>query len=138
MPDNISLQQAALVPLASTTAFHALFSRKKLSLNRPALQTSDSDSQKPVGTILIWGAASSYVSFYGRYTIADAWYRIGLYATQFARLAGYKVIATASPRNFELVASLGAEAVLDYRDPDVVSKLVQALNETDVPCAGVM
>lgn len=32
---------------------------------------------------------------------------------QLAKLAGYKVIATASPKNFDLVKSYGADEVVD-------------------------
>jgi hypothetical protein len=57
--------------------------------------------------ILIYGASSS----------------VGLYAVQFAHLAGLRVIATASPRNFDLVKQFGASEVFDYRDPELVSKI---------------
>jgi NADPH:quinone reductase-like Zn-dependent oxidoreductase len=36
---------------------------------------------------------------------------------QFAKLSGLTVIATCSPRNFDLVKSLGADAVFDYKSP---------------------
>ncbi|KAH9951701.1 GroES-like protein [Amylocystis lapponica] len=48
---------------------------------------------------------------------------VGQYAVQLAHLSGYKVVSTASPRNFELVKSFGADAVFDYNDPDVVEKI---------------
>ncbi len=37
--------------------------------------------------------------------------------------AGYRVITTCSPRNFDLVKSLGAEAAFDYNDPEVATKI---------------
>lgn len=49
---------------------------------------------------------------------------------QLAHLAGYKVVTTASPRNFEYVRSLGADAVFDYKDPDVVAKIKQATGDS--------
>jgi hypothetical protein len=33
------------------------------------------------------------------------------------------VVTTASPKNHDLVKSFGADAVFDYRDPDVVQKI---------------
>lgn len=36
-----------------------------------------------------------------------------MYAVQLAHVAGYKIASTCSPRNFELVRSLGANAVFD-------------------------
>ena len=37
---------------------------------------------------------------------------------QFAKLAGYKVLTTCSPHNFDFVKSLGADAVYNYKDSD--------------------
>ena len=51
---------------------------------------------------------------------------VGLSAIQLAHISGYKVVTTASPRNFALVQSLGADAVFDYRDPEVVNKIKAA------------
>jgi NADPH:quinone reductase-like Zn-dependent oxidoreductase len=38
---------------------------------------------------------------------------VGQFAIQLAHLSGYKVVTTASPYNFELVKSLGADAMFD-------------------------
>lgn len=51
---------------------------------------------------------------------------LGLYAIQLARVSNLRVIATASPKNFDLVRSHGAAVVLDYRDPEVIAKIVTA------------
>jgi len=48
---------------------------------------------------------------------------VGQFAVQLAKLAGLTVVATASPKNHELLKSLGATHVFDYRDPDVVKKI---------------
>ena len=45
----------------------------------------------------------------------------GLYAVQLAKLAGLHVTATCGARNVELVKSLGADEVLDYRTPEGAS-----------------
>lgn len=37
--------------------------------------------------------------------------------------SGFYVISTSSPRNFELLKSLGADAVFDYRSPTVASDI---------------
>ncbi|KAJ7758873.1 dehydrogenase [Mycena maculata] len=42
---------------------------------------------------------------------------------QLARLSGMEVITTASSRNHALVKGLGADVVLDYRDPEVSTKI---------------
>lgn len=48
---------------------------------------------------------------------------------QFAKLSGYEVIATASPHNFDLLRSLGADQVFNYRDADVGEKIRKATND---------
>lgn len=63
--------------------------------------------------LLVWGASSS----------------VGTAAVQLAVAAGYDVVATASPRNFDLVRGLGARAVVDYRDAGVVAVLVDELKK---------
>lgn len=41
---------------------------------------------------------------------------VGMYVIQLAKLAGYKVVASASPKSFDLVRSYGADAVVSYHD----------------------
>lgn len=54
---------------------------------------------------------SEYILIYGGSTAT------GIFGIQFAKLSGLKVIATASPHNFDYLKSLGAEAVFDYKSP---------------------
>ena len=42
---------------------------------------------------------------------------------QFAHLAGLRVITTSSPKNFDLVKSLGADLVFSYSDPETPEKI---------------
>ncbi|THZ80597.1 oxidoreductase [Aureobasidium pullulans] len=93
IPDSLSYVDAAVIPLGAGTASCGLFQKDQLALKYPSL------SSKPTGqTVLIWSGATS----------------VGLSAIQLAVAAGYEVIATASPKNFELVRSFGATEVLDY------------------------
>ncbi|KAK4055170.1 Zinc-binding oxidoreductase alcohol dehydrogenase [Microbotryomycetes sp. JL201] len=102
VPDNVSDEEAAaLGGIGPHTASQALFSR--LHLNQPDSPTSES---KPV---LVWGGSSS----------------VGLYAIQLATLAGYKVVATSSPKNFDLLKSFGAEATYSYADDDTPAKIAK-------------
>ncbi|MGZ2428347.1 NADP-dependent oxidoreductase [Rhizobium redzepovicii] len=48
---------------------------------------------------------------------------VGSFAVQLARRAGAHVTATASAANLDLVGSLGAEAVIDYRSQDFAALL---------------
>ncbi|KAF4867627.1 Zinc-type alcohol dehydrogenase-like protein [Colletotrichum siamense] len=101
VPKNISLEEAATLPLASMTSWLALFSKDCLAIPR--------DGGKDT-SVLIWGGSSS----------------VGLYAIQIAALHGFKVITTCSPRHFDLVKSLGAKHALDYHDDNVVESIKQA------------
>lgn len=62
-------------------------------------------------TLLVWGASPS----------------VGSNAVQLATASGYAVIATASPRNHDLVRKLGAAEVFNHGDGKVVENLVAAL-----------
>jgi NADPH2:quinone reductase len=50
---------------------------------------------------------------------------VGHNAVQLANWAGARVIATCSPRDTDRVRAAGAEQVLDYRDPDLVGKILE-------------
>ncbi|EEX09672.1 oxidoreductase, zinc-binding dehydrogenase family [Ruegeria lacuscaerulensis ITI-1157] len=51
---------------------------------------------------------------------------VGFLAVQLARWGGARVIATASPHNFDRVRAAGAEAVLDYSAPDLADRILDA------------
>jgi len=111
VPDNWSLEDAAQLGIAPFTALMALcdllqFPEPSSSNPVPRPQASTTGSSIP---ILISGGASS----------------VGLYAIQLAKLSGLYVIATASERNFDLVRSLGADLVVDYRDAARAAKQIQ-------------
>ena len=94
IPDSISFESAAVIPLGLSTAPAGLFQDDFLKLQFPTVPP-----QKQTGnTLLIWGGASS----------------VGSNAIQLAIAAGYQVVTTASPKNFEYVKKLGASAVYDY------------------------
>lgn len=66
---------------------------------------------------LVWGGASA----------------VGTNAVQLAKYLGFRVVATCSPRNTELVESLGAEKTFDYHDSDVVGQIKDYVgNKLDV------
>jgi len=51
---------------------------------------------------------------------------------QLAKLAGFRIVATASQRNHELVKSLGAEYVFEYRDIDQCIKSIKSVVGDDL------
>ena len=93
-----------------STAACGLFQKDHLNLQYPT------NPPKPTGkTILIWGGSTS----------------VGTNAIQLAVAAGYSVVATASPKNFNYCKSLGASQVFDYNSKTVVADLTAALQKTN-------
>ena len=111
VPHGMTYEEASVLPLAISTAASALFQRDQLGLRHPgAAQPSDRQS------VVVWGGSTS----------------VGSNAIQLAAAAGYRVVATASPRNHERARALGASDVIDYRSPTAVRDVVAALRGADV------
>jgi len=106
MPDALSFEDAAVLPLGLSTAACGLFQSDFLAMNPPTAAP-----ERTGKTLLVWGGSTS----------------VGSNAIQLAVAAGYDVITTASPRNFDYVKRLGARAAFDYRSPTVVADIVSAL-----------
>lgn len=111
VPDALPAEQAAVLPLAVSTAAAGLFEPDQLALPLPTAGAIDRD-----GVVLVWGASTS----------------VGANAVQLARAAGYAVIGTASPKNHAFVQDLGAEAVFDYRDDGAARRILEALADRDL------
>jgi hypothetical protein len=105
IPDSMSYEYAAVLPLGLSTAACGLFQKDHLALQYPSIPP------KPSGkTLLVWGGSTS----------------VGCNAIQLAVAAGYEVITTASPRNFALVRKLGASYAFDYNSATVVEDIIKA------------
>lgn len=87
LPDEVSFQQAAAIPVAAATALQAL-------RDKGGVQAGDK--------VLINGASGG----------------VGTFAVQIAKAMGAEVHGVCSARNVELVTSLGADRVYDYRQED--------------------
>ncbi|KAH8647251.1 zinc-binding dehydrogenase [Xylariales sp. PMI_506] len=105
IPDSVTYQEAAVIPLAFATAAQALFQR--LGLPEP------SKPAKSAFPVLINGGTSS----------------VGKYAIQLSKLAGLFVIATGSKRNHEILKSLGADVAVDYSDADWIDQIRKASHD---------
>jgi NADPH:quinone reductase len=90
MPKSLSFAKAAVVAVASLTAFQALFRAEK-------------GGMIPGQKVLIHGAAGG----------------VGSFAVQFAKSAGLLVAATCGSQNVDYVRSLSADVVIDYKTEDV-------------------
>lgn len=115
IPDGLQFEQAAVLPLAISTASSGMFQQDQLALGLPTIDPTDRKE-----TVLVWGGSTS----------------VGSNAIQLARCAGYRVLATASPHNFEYVRSLGAAAAVDYHSGTAVDEILHALG--DSPLAGTL
>lgn len=104
IPAWMSFEQAAVLPLAVSTAACGLYQKDHLALAYPSL------TPKATGdTVLIWGGSTS----------------VGSNAIQLAVASGYEVVTTASPKNFDYVRKLGASRVFDYASPTAVSDVIK-------------
>ncbi|KAI1643523.1 GroES-like protein [Daldinia loculata] len=115
IPDSLPFAEAAVFPLCLATAGHALFGPKYLALPPPKA----SGAPRTGKSVLIWGGASG----------------VGSNAIQLAKAAGFDVLATCSPRNFEYVLGLGADKVFDYSSATVVDDIVTEIDKSN--CAGI-
>ncbi|TVU13832.1 hypothetical protein EJB05_37263 [Eragrostis curvula] len=93
-PPEVSAAEGAGLPIAAGTALQAL----------KTIGAKFDGTGKPLN-VLITAASGG----------------VGLYALQLAKLAGLHITATCGARNMELVRSLGADEVLDYRTPEGAS-----------------
>ncbi|TFY63725.1 hypothetical protein EVJ58_g3092 [Rhodofomes roseus] len=105
---TVNHEEAAALGCAFWTAVQALYNPTRLGLVEPPSRVE----------------AEQWVFVYGGST------SVGQYATQLAHLSGYKVATVASPRNFELCRSLGADFVADYNDPEAVQQIKAATGDS--------
>lgn len=110
IPDSMSFEQAATMPLSISTAAAAFYQKAHFGLPYPSKDPKPSNK-----TILIWGATSS----------------VGSTAIQLARASGLTVFGTASSRHHALTKELGAEKVFDYSNSGVVDEIAAALKGSD-------
>ena len=96
IPDHLSFEEAATLPCAALTAWHALF---------------DSGHLKPGESVLVQGTGG-----------------VSLFALQFAKLAGTRVIATSSSdTKLSRARDLGASDVVNYKTTPEWGKAVLGL-----------
>lgn len=95
LPEELSFTDAAAIGMAFPAAYYAL-------VTRGALREGE--------TVLVQGAAGG----------------VGSASVQLAKALGARVLATASgPDAADLVLSLGAEAVIDFRTEDVPERVLE-------------
>lgn len=107
IPPDLSYESACVLPLGISTAACGLFQRDQLGLDPPSTpRRAKSES------VVIWGGSTS----------------VGMNAIQLAVAAGYDVIATSSPRNFEYLRRLGASHVFNYASLTAIDDVTECLH----------
>ena len=119
IPDELSFENAVVLPLAISTAASALFQKDQLGLRHPTNRSAQAGAGA-AEWVVVWGGSTS----------------VGSNAIQLAVAAGYSVITTASPHNHDRMRELGAQHVVDYRSGSAVSDVVALIEGR--PVAGVM
>ncbi|EIT75861.1 chaperonin 10-like protein [Aspergillus flavus] len=105
VPSSVSDEAASTYGVSAVTAMLALNAR----LDVPWADGGPEGGQRDSPMFIYAGATSA-----------------GLYAIQVAKLAGLKVVTTASPRSHGLVKQYGADDVFDYRSPTAADEIVRA------------
>ncbi|KAI9000502.1 GroES-like protein [Trametes punicea] len=107
IPDNVTFEQAATIPLALLTDVFVLYNQSPAPENlglrlKPVWEPEGTTAYAGTPAFIIGGASS-----------------LGQFAIQLARLAGHTpIITTASPHNAALLTELGATHVLDRSRPN--------------------
>ena len=98
-----------------TYAEYALAPARALALKPPSLSFEEA-ATIPVGATTAWQGLFDHGNLQPgqRVLILGGAGGVGVFAVQFARWKGARVIATTSTRNVDFVSSLGAEMVIDY------------------------
>nr|OQO21724.1 hypothetical protein B0A51_09893 [Rachicladosporium sp. CCFEE 5018] len=117
LPDNVKFTEGVVVTSCLTVAAISLFDEKCLALSRPPIE-GQADSNDKI--VLIWAGATV----------------VGSCAIQIAKLAGYEVWTTSSEHNFDYCKNLGAAQVFDYKRPNIVDEIVQAIDTFGKPLTG--
>lgn len=117
LPATTAFEDAAVLPLAVSTAAAGLFEKEQLGLDYSRLGSAAPCDE----VVVIWGGATA----------------VGGNAIQLARAAGYRVITTASAKNHQRMRQLGAEAVFDYHDPQTPNRIIEAVGDS-AAVAGIL
>ncbi|KAF2797350.1 NAD(P)-binding protein [Melanomma pulvis-pyrius CBS 109.77] len=104
VPRGLTMQDAASVPMSAHTAWQALFEQGLL-----AGAFSNAPFVDDAGSLVGAQAAAGK-----RVLVLNAAGGVGLFATQFCKLAGAYTVGTSSARNAAFLRELGVDEVLDY------------------------
>lgn len=104
IPDSMSFEEAATLPVAIITCGQGLYQTMGLPWPDKPLKEKRS--------ILIYGGSAG----------------VGMAAIQYAKLSGFEVITTCSPKNYDLVKLLGASKAYNYKSPSCADDIRRDTN----------
>ncbi|KAJ5344329.1 Protein TOXD [Penicillium brevicompactum] len=107
LPDHVSYEAASTLGMGISTSAQALYQSLKLPL--PSKDPTPANQ-----TILIYGGATA----------------TGSIAIQLAKLSGLHVITTCSEQSISWMRSLGADEVVDYKQPNAVQQVVDCVQDS--------
>lgn len=116
LPEGFTLAEAVTLPNNFVTVFHALTTDLGIELPWPKPDKYIPEHAK--SPVLVWGGSSS----------------VGQFAIQILRYYGYaNILATASRKQHEKLRELGAKALFDYNDKDIVASLLREGDNAGIP-----
>ncbi|KAI0432522.1 putative zinc-binding oxidoreductase ToxD [Xylaria sp. FL1042] len=110
IPESVSFEAACTIGVGFATAGYALYKVLGLPFPDDAQKFIDKDERNQRNTLLIYGGSTA----------------TGTIAICLAKLSGWNVITTCSPKNFDLVKDRGADIIFDYQAPNVGQQIHEA------------
>jgi NADPH:quinone reductase-like Zn-dependent oxidoreductase len=103
--------------------------------SKPSTLSHSAAATVPIGALTAWQGLLERAKIRRgeRVLVHGAGGSVGMFAVQLAHLQGAHVIATASSRNLDVVAAIGADEVIDYR----ASRFEDQAGKVDVVFDGV-
>ncbi|KAF2168272.1 hypothetical protein M409DRAFT_21710 [Zasmidium cellare ATCC 36951] len=108
LPEGISYADGVVLPLALDTAAAGFYQETHLNLELPTIDAKPASRGE---VVVVYGGSSS----------------VGAAAIQLAFNAGYRALATSSPRNFDLCRNCGASEVFDYKSSTIAEDIARAV-----------
>ena len=107
LPEHLTWQEGAVFGMGMYTAWSGWYTAGVL---RAPFEGEKPYEVREKEGVLIWGGSAS----------------VGSVAVQTAKAMGFRTFVTASEKHHSYLKTLGADHVFDYRDADVVKKIVAA------------